>query len=214
MLNWKSVRVGHILLLAGFAVMSLSMARNIPLFAVVSVPILSELAARTLSGPNTWTKVEERFAGFSLGSGRSVFWPVVVTLLAIISIAYSNIKNGRNIYQFNPETFPVQAVEFLERNPQEGNMFNEFNWGGYLLYRSWPEHLVFIDSQSDFYGEELMREYDQVMSASGDWQDVLNKYDVTWVIIPAGSPLAQEIINEPGWTIIYEDNTSGIGVRK
>jgi hypothetical protein len=59
-----------------------------------------------------------------------------------------------------------------------------------------------------------MREYDQVMSASGDWQDVLNKYDVTWVIIPAGSPLAQEIINEPGWTIIYEDNTSGIGVRK
>jgi hypothetical protein len=158
-------------------------------------------------------KVEERFAGFNSKSVRFV-WPAVTTLLVIASVGYLNRMNGQNIFQFNPQIFPVQAVDFLEDHPQNGNMFNEFNWGGYLLYRSWPGDLVFIDSQSDFYGEELMREYDQVMNASNGWQDVLEKYDVTWMIIPIHSPLAQEITNEPGWTIIYKDNTTTIGVRK
>lgn len=38
-------------------------------------------------------------------------------------------------------------------------MFNEFNRGGYLLYRLWPQQGVLLDSQTDFYGEAAVREY-------------------------------------------------------
>jgi len=93
-------------------------------------------------------------------------------------------------------------------------MFNEFNWGGYLLYRLGPRYDVFLDSQSDFYGESLIREYDQIMSAGGDWQGILQKYQVDWMIIPVNSPLANVITNNNNWKIVYNDNTAMIGIRK
>jgi hypothetical protein len=89
-------------------------------------------------------------------------------------------------------------------------MFNEFNWGGYLLHRQWPRHLVFIDSQSDFYGEDLMREYDQIMSANGGWKNLLDKYQVEWAIVQPGMPLVSSLQSELHWEIVYHDNTTTI----
>ena len=68
-------------------------------------------------------------------------------------------------------------------------MFNDFNWGGYLLYRLWPNQRVFIDSQSDFYGEAFTRQYAAVLAGSDDWQGILNQYSVNWIIIPPGTGL-------------------------
>jgi hypothetical protein len=102
----------------------------------------------------------------------------------------------------------VEAVEFIEANPQSGNMFNEFNWGGYLEYRLWPSYHVFLDSQSDFYGEALMREYDQVISASGNWNGLLENYNVEWAIIPPDAPLASALQSELNWKTVYQGNTA------
>jgi hypothetical protein len=72
--------------------------------------------------------------------------------------------------RYDPAVFPVEAVDWLEQHPPEGNGFNYFIWGGYLLYRSWPERTVFIDGQTDFYGEALTRQYVQVITLTGDWE--------------------------------------------
>ncbi len=89
-------------------------------------------------------------------------------------------------------------------------MFNNFIWGGYLLYRTFPENPVFIDGQTDFYGEDLTLEYAQVVSLDDGWQDVLGKYDVSWVIIQSGKPLVHALQNELNWKIVYQDATATI----
>ena len=124
------------------------------------------------------------------------------------------INNTRPIYQFDSSVFPVDAVQYIKENPQKGNMFNEFNWGGYLQNNLWPKYNVFLDSQSDFYGEDLMRDYDQIISANDSWESLLQKYQVDWLIIPVNTPLAGQILNAANWEIIYRDNTSMIGIRK
>jgi hypothetical protein len=93
-------------------------------------------------------------------------------------------------------------------NPQNGNMFNEFNWGGYILYRLWPQELVFLDSQTDFYGETLVREYEQTILAKYGWEDILSRYNVTWAIIPPNSPLSQALQTDEHWQVLYHDNTA------
>ena len=113
-------------------------------------------------------------------------------------------------YGFDPERFPVAAVDWLEENPQEGEVFNYFIWGGYLLYRQWPERLVFIDGQTDFYGEALTRQYVQVINAQEGWEGVLDEHNVAWVILPPGLVGAREIQRELGWAVIYEDETAVI----
>ena len=90
-----------------------------------------------------------------------------------------------------------QAADWLDKHPQHGKMFNYFTWGGYLLYREWPEQKVFIDGQTDFYGEALTRQYERVITLAPGWEDVLNQYHVRWVLIPPGGPLASALRGSP-----------------
>jgi len=84
-------------------------------------------------------------------------------------------------------------------------MLNELNWGGYILYRLWPTHRVFIDSQSDFYGEEFIRQYDSIITGSDGWDNLLADWQVEWMIIAPGSRLATLARLEPEWQVTYED---------
>ncbi len=89
-------------------------------------------------------------------------------------------------------------------------MFNHFDWGGYLLYQMWPEKTVFIDGQTDFYGEALTHEYEQMIRLEDGWQDRFQKYNVSWAIIPPDQPLARGLRDEMKWMIVYQDDTAVI----
>ena len=209
LINQKTTKSNHLFMFIGLGIMSLLMARNIPLFAIASAPILSVKVNKFLSKHKTWQQINERFAGFGATSTLSV-WPIAMAIIAFVYLVVFNLKFERTYYQFDPAVFPVGAVEFLKENPQKGNMFNEFNWGGYLEYQLFPDYKVFLDSQSDFYGEPLMREYDQITTAQSDWMNLFDKYHVEWVIIPLDTHLKQTLRDKLNWEIIYQDNTAAI----
>jgi hypothetical protein len=211
--NRKSLSASHVFLLFGLGLMSLLMARNIPLFAAASAPVLSELAQKYLARVNAWSRMEARFAGFGEPSRVSLIAALAPIFLATMFFTGYNRMTATSFFQFNQLVFPVQAADWLKANPQQGNMFNEFNWGGYLLYRLWPPQQVFLDSQSDFYGEPLIREYESMILAQGDWRRLLETYQVDWAIIPPNSPLAAEL-KRIGWLSVYEDETAVILVEK
>jgi hypothetical protein len=213
LLNRKIVSASHFFLLAGLGYMSLLMARNIPLFAIVCAPILAELGSASLKRLKKWDNIETRFGAF----GKQSLWtliPLIVLLWAVGYFANRNFSQAQAVFQFNPQVFPVHALNWLENNPQTGNMFNEFNWGGYILYRSWPQQRVFLDSQSDFYGEPLIREYNQVVTLGTGWEEILNKYNVNWVIMPREAPLVTALSAGGDWEIPYQDSTATILVHK
>ena len=71
-------------------------------------------------------------------------------------------------------------------------MFNNFIWGGYIVWRLWPDQKDFIDSQSDL-TVKATRLYLTVDRLDAGWQGVLQQYDVKWVIMPTNSPLSLEL---------------------
>jgi hypothetical protein len=89
-------------------------------------------------------------------------------------------------------------------------VFNYFPWGGYLLFRAWPEVTVFIDGQTDFYGEALTREYEAVITLAEGWEQVLAQYDVDWVIMPPDSQLVRALRQDADWIEAYGDATAVI----
>ena len=93
-------------------------------------------------------------------------------------------------------------------------MFNDFNWGGYLLFRLWPGSQVFIDSQSDFYGESLTRQYAGIIAGEGNWETELTQYDVRWIIVPREAGLSQKASTSADWKIVYEDSVAAIFSRR
>ena len=196
----------HIFLLLGFGAMSLLSARNAHLFGVVAPFVLSN-GLKGISNIQPFKRMESLINRIeSQISGR-----MVPSLLAVV-ISVPILASAGSFNRFEPTVFPVDAVRWLKENPQPGQVFNAFDWGGYILFHLWPEKKVFIESQTDVRGE-LTREYEKVITLQNDWQGIFERYDVSWVIIPPQWDLGTELLHI-GWEIAYQDSTAIILVRE
>ncbi len=191
------------LLLAGFSAMSLIATRNIHLYGVVAPYVLAE----TLGMSRKFRLIDRLEITLQNVEGRikGILWPVATAV--ILSVVVITNSAAKNFYQFTPAMFPVQAVKWLEKNPQQGKMFNELNWGGYLALHLWPGQLTFIDSMADTSGT-VTRQYETVITLADGWQDIFEQYNIEWVIVKNKSPLAQTLENEYRWQVLYKDDTS------
>jgi hypothetical protein len=134
-----------------------------------------------------------------------ILWPLVTLVTSILIVFMTPVQQ---IYTFNPQRFPIQATEWIEANPQPGNMFNDLNWGGYLALFLWRGQAVFVDSMADTTGE-LTREYENVVTLSQNWREIFSHYQVSLVVIRSSSRLADTLEKE-GWTILFKDETATI----
>ena len=49
-------------------------------------------------------------------------------------------------------------------------MYNEYEFGDYIIYLLYPQYKVFIDGRADMYGTEWMKEYYKVKSLEPGWE--------------------------------------------
>jgi hypothetical protein len=205
--------VAEYFLIAGWAAMGLYGGRNAILFAIVAVPLLAEhikpffLAAKPLEKFNRGLEtLEKQLAGF--------VWPAVAVIaVVVLLIAGVKLDAQKQGYHFNTAEFPVQAVDWIEAHPQNGNMFNYFPWGGYLIYRLWPDYKVFIDGNL-LYPVSLIRQHQQVLNAEPGWENVIAQYDIQWMLVPADEPISRLLPLHPDWEIVYQDETAIIARRR
>jgi hypothetical protein len=215
MLSWNTnkLRMHELLLLSGWTLLSLYMARNIPLYAIITAPYLGVLLQPVLGGFGRLQKINEALTNVEINLKGFVFPALAIILVTFSFMSGVRFDSAQRGNVHDASRFPVEAVDWLEDNPQKGNMFNEFIWGGYLLYRLWPDQTIYMDGTTDFYGEAFTREYASVVSLQDGWQDILAKYDVSWAILPSDRPLIAELKDVLGWQIIYTDSTTTI-IRK
>ena len=211
--HFRQLPPAHVILLAGLVVASFLMARNVPLFVIAAAPLCATWLACDLQRVLPWSKLEDGFGSIDR-SLRGFLWSGFAVVLATGILLYHRSEARGNFYTLNPRVFPVHAADWLERNPLPGHMFNDFNWGGYLLFRTWPDQRVFVDSQSDFYGEPLIREYADILGATPGWEAELIKYQVSWLVVPPAAPLAVQARRSASWRVAYEDAVAIILVRR
>ncbi len=212
-LSRKQLARAHALLLAGLAVISFVMARNVPFFVIATAPLCTTWLAGWLCRIDLWAKLEHGFSSIDR-SLHGFLWSAAAFAAALGLFFFHFHATQTPIFQWSPSRFPVNAAAWLERNPQPGRMFNDFNWGGYLLFRVWPQHKVFIDSQTDFYGEQFVRQYAGLMDAVPGWDALLAQYHVGWLLLSPSSPLAAAASRDPAWRVAYQDTTAVILVRR
>jgi len=211
-LNARRVLAPHLLLVLGFAAAALLMARNIPLFAIAVAPILALWLSQFLRNRTAWPRWEDALTRVE-SSLTGSFWPFVSVLVVSGILALHLASTGGSRYRFSSQVFPVEATDWIEANRPSGLMFNDFNWGGYLLYRLWPSERVYIDSQSDFYGEQFVRQYAALLAASPGWEDQFSQVGIGWAVVPPAAPLAQQLRRAAGWHAAYQDSTAAVFVR-
>jgi len=200
----------HVFLVTAFAGVALYSSRMLPLFAIVSVPIVAQAFTGWLKEDfpthRIWT-IETNLNATNQTSNGWIW--VFAAIFAVVWFFKLNIPidtegKGNN---FSTQFFPVEAVTWLESNSQSGHVFNEFDWGGYMLLKLWPAQPIFMDGHTHIYGEKLTREYEQVVTLNDNWEAILDKYQVTWAIVRTPSAIAEALENE-GWEVLYQDPTA------
>jgi len=212
---FRKIGLVHMLVLIVFTVMSFVSIRYVIFYMCVAAPILAKIIINLRD-----ERIFERF--LRILKPREGFLYLIACIIGIFFILNSIPALAR--YEFRADTSfstPKGAADFLENLQIKGNMFNEYGFGGYLIWRLYPNKKVFIDGRS--LEPDVYDEYRIVASASIEqnqsWEDTMRRYNISYIfmppLMPRGEvyPLVEELFEREDWTLIYNDQLSLIFLR-
>jgi hypothetical protein len=207
----KQLRFHELLLILLFTTMSIYAMRNVFFFAIVVAPILSRhsnLIFSQLEGRfvNFLKKRSENIARVDASAGGYI-WVFPLILMAAIVLSY-RLEIG-----FDEKKKPVAAVEFLKKEFIKGNMFNNDEFGDYIIYSAYPKYKVFIHDKIDWRAEERLKEYLKVIKFEQGWEDIIRKYDINWIIFNTDHVFSRFLREREDLKLIYTDKVASIFVR-
>lgn len=207
-LNRKKVRWSHVLLTLAFFSLAYMAKRNILLYFVVVAPVLAANLA------DIRIAVSRR----NLRKGRVLHLTVSGILMALI--AHSAYSHARVVGHYpsrtmvSPFRVPRKAVEFLQKNPAPGALFNTVRYGGYLIWKLYPSREVFIDGRLIIRSAEFFAGYLAVCSnPEENFPALARRFAITHVLLPTAvyqqcMPLVKFLYEHEQWKVVYADGSS------
>ncbi|WAC06561.1 MAG: hypothetical protein OS130_09880 [Thermodesulfobacteriota bacterium] len=213
----RKITFTEALLLLVFLFVGFKAERMVMWWGIVSAPILAahfcsiELVRQKISGGK---KEETESECLTL----NIIFFIILLITAISFLPwfrpYLPIKSVRNF--INPKSEPVAIAQYIKKQGLKGNMFNDINWGSYLIWKLWPEYKVFADTRLHLVPEEIWKDCSDVHFGMGDWEKILDKYKISFVVLSKkdNKRIIEFIGDSPGWKKVYEDEAGTIFVRK
>lgn len=190
---------------AGSLALALWTQKNMAYFGVCAAPVI----ARSLE--SLWPIRETAESPTRVGLAM-VHWLVALALAAGLLVAAPRERGWRE--SIEPDQFPVAAADFVAAHYPGRRLFNDFDWGGFLIFRLYPQTLVSIDGRTQVYGPELLEEYERAHFALEGWNRFFQRCDPEVVIWPREGPFASLMHRRAGWQVAYEDDVAVVFTRE
>ncbi len=190
-----------------FAVIAWTANRGIPHFVFISAPLIA------MNLMNIKDFIVKRFDWLERLI-RFSFIPRIILLILIILLIRSIVSGPGYLKKFDNIPYPEDAITFMQNNGITGNIFDNHGWGGYLIWKYYPEVRPYIDGR--FFHKRFFDEYNLILSGIG-WKELLAKYNISLVLLPYSTGqeknLRDYLFNDPDWSLIYWDDTSLLYAR-
>jgi hypothetical protein len=199
----RRLRPLEVLLLCVTGYAGLRSVRHVPIFVLVAVPLLAG---------QTWALVKQRgWEASFLGRERERLpipqvafnYLVLAATLAVGVLRIQQVAGQQS--EAEAKEFPAAAVAFIRSQHPAAPMFNPYEWGGYLIWKLYPEYRVFIDGRADMYGDAFIEEFLKAEDAKQDWQAPLIRYGVQTIMVRPQAPLAQVLRRRADWKQVFGD---------
>jgi hypothetical protein len=120
--------------------------------------------------------------------------------------------NQKSLQTQMDESMPVRAVEEIRAKGYTGPLYNDFNWGGYLI---WALRMpVSIDGRAAFYGDTAINRSVATWDGHPDWASDPALISAGIVIGPVKSPLMQLLRMDAHYKLVYADKVSAVFVPR
>lgn len=140
--------------------------------------------------------------------------PVIPAACAflVLCLIVGQLRNGKPITT-ESDNFPDKALPFLAGFHPQGNLLNEYTWGGWLIWHK-RDVPVFIDPRADIF------EYNGTFA---DYLDIshlktplelMDKHNIRYVLFKSNHPLVYLLEHTGQWKVDYTDKTTTLLERR
>jgi len=180
----KSFKLEELVLYFAFLFQAVASRRHLPLWAIIALPMT------TLAIGEFYEEVS-KFKD-AIGRLKKAYKFAWLGVLLIIFFQLGFDFRGA-VFLREGGFYPKGAVEFLHANFPQGEIFSNYGWGGYLIWKL-PEKKVFIDGRMPSWKWELesdkelansFEDYTNVLKGGVDYRIVFEKFGVDTVLWPA-----------------------------
>ncbi len=212
LLGWRRLRLTDLCLMGGLALMGLKLSRHTTflfLGMVAILPVYADAAAEFLV-----TRFKSRLRQISR---------VMATLGAAAIFVYFSMPAYETYGLFRTGLrswhYPVEAAEFVRDHKLPPNLYNTYDWGGYLAWILYPDYQVFWDGRQN--SAEMFSYGFRIMSGHPGWEAVFDKFGVKTVVSKACTvdsgqhyPVLDKLRESPQWALVFADESSLVFVRR
>ena len=135
-------------------------------------------------------------------------WLNAAIMLGAVATVFVLFPTNRQLNEHSSPIYPSEAARtYLQSFHPRGNVFNDYLWGGYLVWnvRQVP---VFIDSRVDVFERNgVLADYLHAIRIE-DTLQILDKYSIQYVLFENHRPLTYLLRHTPGWKVDYQDKTA------
>ena len=227
--NHEKLSLSHLLIVLLALYAGFYSSRNLPVSGMLLVLVVGPMlwsnftSLADKAGAWRWLRsLTTRFTNFSDRMGdqemqlRGHVWPIAAVAFAFAICLQGGWLGSRQLLRarFDPAKMPIAAVSYLQSEAQ-GNrpsaepVFSIDGWGGYLIYRMYPQRKVIVDDRHDLYGSGRVRQYLILIQGESGWRSVLQEWQIRTALLPADSTLTNLLRELPqAWRVTYEDKVS------
>ncbi len=207
------IRLKDLFMLAGLTFLMFMTRRQESMFLLFGAAILTKMIVELFDKyDERGLKELEKLLATSLGT--------TVAFLIVVLFSVIEVKPKLNDKYVSTSTYPVEAAAWMKENLDLDNikLFNEYNYGSYLLYQDIP---VFIDSRADLYapefngsknsegkfeGRDIFSDYIKTSGISRYYENTFEQYGITHIIVAKNSKLNMLISRDSKYTELYKDD--------
>ena len=201
------IKLSDLFMIGGLAFLMLESRRQLSMFSLIGSVILSKLIVELITCYDK--ELLEKI-------NKKILHPFIIICLIVLVgwQTYDNVKTKYNDKFIDETQYPVKACDYILENIDlsKARFYNEYNYGSYMIYRGIP---VFIDSRADLYAPEfsglkddIFTDFIDVSSIGTFYEDILEKYNITHVILYSNSKMSMIIdeTKDPHYSKIYKDD--------
>ena len=169
------------------------------------LPALAIIADRERRG---FRESRERpFPGFAFVAVTGVACALMFAL-----VAWDSRLDNRSLERLVAASFPVNACSFVRAHSLPGPIYNDMNWGGFLIW-ALPEEPVAIDNRPDLYGDAVLSRFYSVQQGWTDWRNDPDLNAAEVVMLNNRTPLAHLLADAEGFHLVYQDPLAAVFTR-
>lgn len=199
------LRLSDLFLLGGLTFLTIMSRRQASMLYFIGLFVIIKMICQIIDKYDK-DGTKEILTYFTSIIGRIIIYSIFVVFMIF------SLYDSKDDKIVNENTYPIEATKYVKGNLDlnEIQLFNEYNFGSYLLFEDVP---VFIDSRADVYDpqfngweDDIFRDFLNISNACNDYEEKFEHYKITHLLIYKNSTLDKVLRLDNNYNELYSDD--------